>query len=457
MATTLRRRNVLTDDLGTVDEEPRSKFLKAVAETADFFPKPKEDFQRKQTTAGAVVSWICFSIITVLVLYELAAYVVGWNHYRSELSVDMGVAGRIPFNFDITFHAIPCHELSIDAMDASGGEENDVAHDLFKSPVDREGRLLFQGKYNYVERRLGPDGTPIGPEKYDPKRDPRSPDFCGRCYIAPNMHHHGYDREGGILDQHIGSTHKDSCCNTCESVMQMYDMHRIPRPHLNEVEQCITELSHANPGCNLRGNLLLRKVKGNFHFAPGTTISLGPFGNHIHSFGMEQMLRFNITHTINHFSIGDQKIQRFSKYGVEFPLDGFTYTVKKGLGHMKYFIQVVPVTYRNGPNPLDDPSVKEVPVPEMAFEYSAQFHHKEFSPMMGLAGQSPSLFFVFDFHPIQMTHVFERPPFHRFLVKLCPIIGGVFVMMGLMDRAVEALMRNEFVSGLLRKGQSLQA
>jgi hypothetical protein len=441
MTTLIRRRPVSGEDKTEEEPKDRARVLRKVAEAADLFPKPKEDFQRRQTPLGACVSIVSFGAIALLLVIEVLSYAAGWDAYRTELSVDLGVSAKVIVNFDITFFAIQCHELSLDAMDASGGEENDVAHDLFKSPVDRNGVPLFVGKYNYVEHRLGPAGSiPV----YDPKRDPKSPQFCGRCFISPTLRHHTYDREGGVLDQHISSTHKDACCNTCQQVMDMYDMHKLPRPQPGEVEQCISELSHSNPGCNLRGQLQLRKVKGNFHFAPGTTISLGPFGQHVHQFGLEQMLRFNVSHRINHFSIGDSTTRRFSKRGVTFPLEGMKYIVEHGLGHMKYFIQVVPTVYQNGalPNTL------ERQLPDLSFEYSAQYGHKEFS--VGQIGGTPAVFFVFDFHPIQVTHVFERPAFGHFLVKLCCIVGGLFVVMGLADTSlttVLTLVKNRLPDG----------
>ena len=435
--------------LNDEDEQPKSKALRRFAQAADMFPKPKEDYKRTQSAEGGIVSAVALSLLSLLVSYELLKYAMGWDAYRTELSVDQGINAGVPFHFDITFPSIPCHELSVDAMDASGKQENNVAHDLFKSPVTREGRLAFLGHYNYVERRLGPDGMPIGPKKYDETKDPRSPKFCGECYIAPTQHHHGFDAPGGAMDKHAQSVHKDMCCNTCEKVMAFYDMHRVPRPHIFEIEQCIDEISRASPGCNLRGTLSLPKVKGNFHFAPGTGTQFGPFGQHIHTFSVDQMLRYNASHVINKFRIGDEKVERFSKRGVAFPLEGTRYTVRQGMGYVKYYLQVVPTTYRSGASasqPTEvvlDGATGAVLRPsstEESYEYAVQHHHQEFGfgPMMT---RNPSIFFVFDFHPIQVNNIFQRPPFGRTMVKLCAIVGGLFVILGFVDRAVEFALR----------------
>lgn len=426
MSGTLRQRKV-----GALVEEPKiieeTPLLRRIAQV-DMFPKPKEDYQRVQTPAGALISLIAVSIISFLLLWEVGAYILGRDAYRTELSVDNTMHSEVPFNIDITFPRIACHELRIDTLDVTGHHDADVVHDLFKVPVDREGNLVFIGAFNYIERRFGADGQPLVKPPYDEKKDPKSPKFCGDCYISPASHHN-YDKPGGVVDNHLHTVHKDACCNTCESVMQMYDMHRLPRPSPREVEQCINELSRSNPGCNIHGVVLLKKVMGNFHFAPGTSTEVGQFGQHVHQFSMDELMRFNTSHTINQFSIGDSRVRRFSPRGVTFPLQGRSFHVGHGLATIKYFIKIVPTSY----------SASTTEPPKTSFEYSAQWHHQG----VGLGGgQAPSVFFVFDFHPIQVTNYFIRPHFGHFLVQLCGIIGGLFVILGFVDQIVVAFVRS---------------
>lgn len=424
----LRQRRTGTGLDEPTESNPSSTFVRRVRQV-DFFPKPKEDYQRVQTPTGGAVSFAASVLIGLLITSEVIGYAIGRNGYSTKLSVDTGVKAAVPINFDITFFSIPCGDLSIDVMDATGVQENDVNHDLYKSPVNVNGDLVFRGKFNFVQKQLGPDGVILKNVANDPRKDPKSPLFCGNCYIQPVAHHHGYDKPGGLVDTHLSSVHKDSCCNTCEAVMKMYDMHRLPRPHDFEVEQCITELSKVNPGCNLRGTLHLRKSKGNFHLAPGTTAIIGPGGQHIHQFTFEQLLRFNVSHRINHLSIGSEKVSRFGERGVIFPLDGYKYIVQVGQGLIKYFLKVVPATYSNGDWTGENDETS-------SFEFSTQVHHSE--SMFGDLSRTPSLFFVFDFEPIQVNHQFRRPHFGHFVVKLCCMVGGIFVVMGLVDRMLGA-------------------
>jgi hypothetical protein len=438
----LRQRKVgsLVEDTKVLEETP---LLRRFAQ-ADMFPKPKEDFARTQTEAGSLVSWLAAAFIVMLLVWEIGAYVLGRDAYHTELSVDGYVDSDVPFNIDITFPSIPCHELHIDTLDATGRHDADVLHDLFKSPVDRSGNTVFIGAFNYVQRKFAPDGQLLKKEAYDARKDPKSVNFCGDCYIPPNKHH-TYDKPGGVVDEHLHTVHKDACCNTCESVMQMYDLHRLPRPPQREVEQCINELSRSNPGCNLRGVLTLKKVMGNFHFAPGVSQEVGPNGAHIHQYSLDELLRYNISHKINKFSIGNDKIARFSARGTKFPLEGQSFTVHQGLAHIKYFIKIVPTQYQIGAR--DDSSLISTSSTDensLSFEYSAQFHHQG----VGMGGQAPSIFFMFEFHPMMITNIFQRPHFGHFVVQLCGIIGGLFVVLGFVDQGVQALIRAKNVVSL---------
>ena len=431
---TLRQRRVFPMVEATI--ERLSPLRKRVA-SVDMFTKPKEDYRRTQTATGALVSWVAVALISTLVLWEFLGYVVGWGAYRTELSVDFGISDDVPFNLDITFPRIPCTELHIDNVDASGAQSTHLEQDLYKNPVDINGELVFHGEYSF-HAKVASNKKDV-PREYDETKDPRSPKFCGNCYVKPHEHHHGYDVPGGLLDRHLKSVHGSACCNTCEDVMKMYDMHRIPRPHMNEIEQCIGEMSRSNPGCNLHGTIRLRKVHGNFHFAPGTSIEYGAFGQLIHQFTLDQLLRFNVSHTINHFSIGDTKVQRFSKQGVRFPLDGTSFATSQGeQAHVKYFIKVVPTSYINGHDFSAEATFSEMP--ELSYEFAAQTHHVSFP--RGFTGtRTPAVIFVFDFYPIKVNHIFQRPPFSRFLVKLCGIAGGLFVVLGFADSVVASIVR----------------
>lgn len=69
-------------------------------------------------------------------------------------------------------------------------------------------------------------------------------------------------------------------------------------------------------GCQVYGYLLVNKVAGNFHFAPGK--SFQQHHMHIHDLQPFKNLKFNMSHTINRLSFG----REFP--GIVNPLDSAT-------------------------------------------------------------------------------------------------------------------------------------
>eukprot|EP01065_Artemidia_motanka_P038126 TRINITY_DN46996_c0_g1_i1.p1 TRINITY_DN46996_c0_g1~~TRINITY_DN46996_c0_g1_i1.p1 ORF type:complete len:458 (+),score=133.80 TRINITY_DN46996_c0_g1_i1:56-1429(+) len=430
-------------------EKPQSPRLLRTVKRLDIYPKVHRDHRDKlqrQTPVGACISNAVVGTMVLMFLVEVVGYVWGVDAYHDRLSVDEGIASKVPINLNITMHSIPCHELHIDMIDASGDVRIDLKHDLHKSPVDRNGQLVFTETHEYlhtprddakVEAEAGSKSILdlFRQKLYEPEMDPSSPLFCGDCTVAPMA-------RSALPDK--------MCCNTCSQVMQYHDSKGLKRPSPGDVEQCVYEASRRNPGCNMAGVLVTSKVKGNFHFSPGRSVALGR--KLVHLFNPVAAMRYNISHTVHHLSFGDRSVRRFSELGtVEYPLDGHTFTVSGGIAVRKYLIKVIPVFYTTT-DVIDDAAGLEMDAPasshrtvgEDSVEEGASY---EFSPRydtrllpLGQRGASPGLFFVYDFHPMTITHVFKRPPVTQFLLGLCKIGGGVFVVTGFLDKAVSLVL-----------------
>ena len=95
--------------------------------------------------------------------------------------------------------------LSLDVMDASGEVQSDVVSTMFKTRLDKDGRILGTAElevgYNY---------------------DPPPADYCGPCY-------------GGK------PTREDGCCNTCKDVRDAYQANGWGIADYNSIEQCVRE------------------------------------------------------------------------------------------------------------------------------------------------------------------------------------------------------------------------
>eukprot|EP00796_Vickermania_ingenoplastis_P000070 gene70-47_t len=103
----------------------------------------------------------------------------------------------------------------------------------------------------------------------------------------------------------------------------------------------------------------------------------------------------------------------------------------------QYLLDVIPTRYISGSK------MKKV-VP--SYEYSAKWRSRPITVYMRAV---PSVAFYFDMFPIKISNVFEREPFSHFLVRLCGIVGGVFVILGIVDDVVQKYEASCFVGASL--------
>ncbi|GLT70957.1 hypothetical protein SLA2020_430030 [Shorea laevis] len=105
----------------------------------DAYPKVNEDFYSR-TFSGGVITLVSFSCMFFLFFSELRLYL----HTVSEtkLVVDTSRGGTLHINFDVTFPAVPCSLLSLDAMDISGEQHLDIRHDIVKKRIDAHDNVI---------------------------------------------------------------------------------------------------------------------------------------------------------------------------------------------------------------------------------------------------------------------------------------------------------------------------
>ena len=86
----------------------------------DIYTKVEEDFS-SQTSTGASLSFVGWIIIVVLVMSEVAFFLGPVS--KEHMIVDTTLGQRLKINIDITFHAITCAEVNVDAMDIAGDNQ----------------------------------------------------------------------------------------------------------------------------------------------------------------------------------------------------------------------------------------------------------------------------------------------------------------------------------------------
>eukprot|EP00887_Chlorella_sp_A99_P002342 scaffold10.g2342.t1 len=249
--------------------------------------------------------------------------------------------------------------------------------------------------------------------------------------------------------------HAGDCCNTCDEVREAYRRKGWALLDYEQVEQChsegfLTEINEqGGEGCHIWGKLLINKVAGNFHFAPGRSYQQGNM--HIHDLSpFKQGQAFDFSHTVNKLAFG----QEFP--GMRNPLDGVeaeqnpsvaargssgVYQARAGAtegersrtGGLRwstvacrlaaYFLKVVPTRYAY----LSNSTVA-------TNQFSVTEHFIEANPHS--SGSLPGLFFFYELSPIKVSFQESRLSLLAFLTSVCAIVGGVFTVSGIVDATI---------------------
>ena len=341
----------------------------------------------------------------------------------------------------MTFPALSCEDVHLDAMDVAGDNQLDMNDNFVKFRLDSKGKPLGDAE---VEKPN--EGEPVSQDKEeDPSAVPPHlrPGYCGDCYGAG-------ENEG-------------SCCNSCDSLLSAYGKKGWnTRDVLNDSEQCVREKRGQKKliqgqGCRLEGTMDVNKVAGNFHVAMGE--SMVKDGRHIHQFLPEDAPNYNCTHVIHELSFdGGEEGDHIGG-----PLDGRMRVVTEevGTGLYQYFVKVVPysVKERNGserrgakyshterfrPLMIDVPNdavmwgyfnsggKRGVPTGGELKHSSKEEHHKVQTSLL------PGVFWVYELNPFEIredkTDVRTEGTVRYMAVRIMAIVGGVFTIAGWVSR-----------------------
>ncbi|KAG2235128.1 hypothetical protein INT48_006509 [Thamnidium elegans] len=365
----------------------------------DGYAKTLDDF-RVKTTTGASVTLISALIILSLVCSELIAYTT--STWRPSLVVDKSRKEKMPINFNITFPHMPCHILNIDIMDDTGEHSSGYSQDITKVRLDLSGREIELG-----------ESVTLGDPSKGVNKALQSKKECGSCYGATPL--------------------RDSkCCNTCQEVREAYVKMGWGMVNVDVIDQCIAEgwkdrvEKQSNEGCNIYGHLLVNKVRGNFHFAPGDAFQ----ANNMHVHDLKEFVKgapdghkFDLSHTIHKLKFGpDAKDETETILAVTDALAGTEKNANQARVVYQYFLKIVSTQLR----PIKG-------IPTFTNQYSVT-QNDNF--MKETATGLPGVFFNMDISPMQITYKETRKSLGSFLTGVLAIIGGVFTVAGLLDRVV---------------------
>ncbi|XP_010535613.1 PREDICTED: endoplasmic reticulum-Golgi intermediate compartment protein 3-like [Tarenaya hassleriana] len=359
----------------------------------DAYPKINEDFYSR-TLSGGVITLVSSIVMLILFFSELRLYLHPVT--ATQLRVDTSRGEKLQINFDVTFPALACSIISLDAMDISGEQHLDVKHDIIKRRLDSHG--------NVIEARQDGIGHPKieKPLQKHGGRLEHNETYCGSCFGA--------------------EASDEDCCNSCEEVREAYRKKGWALSDPEVIDQCKREgflqrvKDEEGEGCNIYGSLEVNKVAGNFHFAPGK--SFHQSGVHVHDFLVFQRDSYNISHRVNRLAFGDY----FP--GVVNPLDGAKWSQETLNGVYQYFIKVVPTVYTDA---------RGHTIQSNQFSVTEHFQGTEAGRMMQ---PLPGVFFFYDLSPIKVMFTEQHVEFLHFLTNVCAIVGGIFTVSGIIDSFV---------------------
>lgn len=421
----LRRRHRLDQDDGDAQQsKPRISF-----ESFDLYQKVRDE-EKVQSTSGGTVSLIAVIVCLILLAAELYSYLV--PSQREHVAVDPVMEDRLRINFDITFHALPCAEANIDAMDVAGEQQNGLEHNIMKMRLSPSGQPIGSAFAHKIEEERAAAA--------EPAPSPLPANYCGTCYGA--------------------DTRPGQCCNTCDEVRAAYaekgwDVGSVT----GTAEQCAREHrnvpaveSKPGEGCRLTGFLSVNKVAGNFHIAIGETHARG--AGHIHQFNPANLGKFNVTHTIHSLSFGE------IYPGMRNPLDGTFKVVREGSGVFMYYLKVIPTIYdttgeisdafslqagQSGGSSSSTASSAGAAVAKAAVAASSTIKTNQFSvtsqfrPAFSVGQRLnviPGIFFVYEISPFMVTVTKHSSSLAQLLTSTFAILGGVLTLAKAVDAAL---------------------
>jgi len=351
----------------------------------DIFPKTLQEF-RHRTQTGAIVSIVCATLIATLTMIELADFVQVKTH--DHLTVDTSRGQKLRININITFPALPCAVLSLDALDLSGNDAAGHMPSIKKVRLDAQGKPLdgaTESLHPSLRRHLLFEVKHDDSPDVNPQTTPGKPGGLAPAGLLSNQ----FQKPNLLLSSLLSEL----------------------LPSVFEDKEAIEEIKkHMGEGCDFSGHIIVNKVAGDFHFA------LQKADHHALLSVYKSRESLNVSHIIHSISFGEPYP------GMVNPLENSPKILSDGSGYFQYYIKVVPTVYE----PLGG---KEI-VNTNQYSYTELFRTTKDIEKL------PAVHFHYEISPIMARFSESRRSLSNFLTGLCAIVGGVFTVAGMVDSCV---------------------
>uniref|UniRef100_A0A7S3BPE8 Endoplasmic reticulum vesicle transporter C-terminal domain-containing protein n=1 Tax=Haptolina ericina TaxID=156174 RepID=A0A7S3BPE8_9EUKA len=386
----------------------------------DVYPKTLKEF-RQRTQTGAIISIVCATLIAILACIEISDFAQIKTHDR--LFVDTSRGQKLRINVNVTFPALPCSVISLDALDLSGNHVSPQELHMTKHRLDAHGAQLPDLPDEPSAMKL-PAYVLGGHHKHVPQRAPqRKPLFEPRK---------GGSKEGA--DDEADDDADDNVAGELAPALSkgqkgmngpniaLSQLLAELLPNVFEDKQAIAELKkHVGEGCTYGGYMMVNKVAGNFHFA----LQKADHHTLMSVFGKREAL--NVSHVIHSISFGDEYP------GMVNPLQNVRKILDHDSGYFQYYLKVVPTVY--------EPMGGKAPVHTNQYSYTELFRNTHDIDKL------PAVFFNYEFSPIMARFTETRRSLSNFLTGLCAIVGGVFTVAGMVDACIHRFDQKKRVGG----------
>jgi hypothetical protein len=219
-----------------------------------------------------------------------------------------------------------------------------------------------------------------------------------------------------------------SCCRTCTDQISSFLRKGQSVPNLSTIKECIDEkwpekYEHAlKEGCRVKGQILISRLPGEFHFSVGRSRDIN--GTHVHDISLFRGHSFDFSHKINSLSFGSY----LDNDVLGHPLNGVMSELNSDENiTFNYYLKLVPFLckYRN----------KKI---TSGFHLSATRHQKKNLGESAL----PIIVFNYEFSAISLVQAQVRRPFSSFITGMCAIIGGIYTLSALLDSCMYSVERS---------------
>lgn len=456
--------------------------FKSKVRNMDFYRKLPSDLTQASVT-GASLSLMAAVAIVLLVILEFSAFMTVKTH--SEMVVDRSRHGELlRINFNMSFPALPCEFATVDVSDSLGTKRLNLTRTVRKLPIDanlhqkgyymnddKPPEIKHDSEDHQLQNNMMDDSqwnAPVSHSEFQFALDGYNivvanfyAPWCSWCQrleptwesVAADVHHRYSEQDGRIRFLKIDCTKEQQLCQEHQIAgfpsirvyrkgadqttvhgqkeHESYQGDRTKTSLLAFAETLVLSAGQPHrflhgvsrevktPGCNLSGFVLVKKLPGTLHFLAKSQS---------HSFDFHAM---NMSHVVHHWFFGNKPSPRRHTALARLHPMGLSEDWHDKLATQVFSSTNQRVTYEHYAQVVlttVDPKQGALSSYD-AYEYVVHSHNFN-------TDEIPAARFSYAQSAIQIIVTEEKRAWYHFVTTLCAIVGGVYVVAGMIDSLI---------------------